>query len=197
MQRTVRDQRGLLEALVGDGRPLLVFVGLSLVLSGAIALFLAATGHFLPHDVRFLGMTVQELCAVGDCEVVRFMMHDRVAFGGSLISIGARYMWMAAFPLRVGEPWAWWLFVVTGVAGFGSFLTYLGYGYLDAWHGVATLLLLPCFVLVRAFPLLSQPAPFQSLLEPSVRVPWGSAFGAGRACLLATAVGTVLGGPRS
>jgi hypothetical protein len=30
--------------------------------------------------------------------------------------------------------------------GFGSFLAYLGYGYLDSWHGVATLALLPVFV---------------------------------------------------
>ena len=36
--------------------------------------------------------------------------------------------------------------------GFVSFLAYLGYGYLDTWHGLATLVLLPCFVLglVRA-----------------------------------------------
>jgi hypothetical protein len=31
-------------------------------------------------------------------------------------------------------------------AGFGSFLAYLGYGYLDTWHGLGTVLLLPVFV---------------------------------------------------
>ena len=31
-------------------------------------------------------------------------------------------------------------------AGFLSFLAYLGYGYLDTWHGAATLALLPLFV---------------------------------------------------
>jgi len=39
-----RDERGLLQALVGDGRSLLIFTGLTLVLSGGFALFLAATG---------------------------------------------------------------------------------------------------------------------------------------------------------
>ena len=34
---------------------------------------------------------------------------------------------------------------MSGACGFASFLTYVGYGYLDTWHGVATLLLLPCF----------------------------------------------------
>lgn len=48
---------------------------------------------------------------------------------------------MAEFPLRHRQAWSWWLFVITGAIGFGSFLAYLGYGYLDTWHGVATLLI--------------------------------------------------------
>jgi len=38
------------------------------------------------------------------------------------------------------------LIVASGVLGFGSFLTYLGYGYLDTWHGTASLVLLPAFL---------------------------------------------------
>lgn len=53
--------------------------------------------------------------------------------------------WLAALPLRDGARWAWQTFVVSGIAGFLSFLAYLGYGYLDTWHGIATLALLPCF----------------------------------------------------
>ena len=138
---------GLLAGLVGNGRPLLTFTGLSLILFGGFALFLAATGHFLPHDARFLGMSAAELCAIQDCRILRFMIHDRVAFGGSLIAIGVLYLWLAEFPLRRGEAWAWWVFVITGLLGFGSILAYLGYGYLDIWHGVATLTLLPIFAL--------------------------------------------------
>ena len=196
MQETTQDERGLLEALVGDGRPLLIFTGLSLVLSGAFALFLSATGHFLPHDIQFLGMTAEELCAIKNCRVVHFMFHDRVAFGGALIAIGALYMWLAEFPLRRGEAWAWWLLAASGTLGFGSFLAYLGYGYLDTWHGVATLLLLPCFIggLWRARRILRAPTDVRALFKPSLRVEWRSRFGVGRACLLATAVGMVLGG---
>ncbi len=58
------DQRSFLQALLGDGRPLLIFTGLSLVLSGAFALFLASTGHFLPHDIQFLGMSAEQLCGI-------------------------------------------------------------------------------------------------------------------------------------
>lgn len=196
MNEIAGDDRGILQALLGDGRPLLSFIGLSLVLSGAFALFLSITGQFLPHDVQFLGMSAEQLCAIQGCRIVHFMFHDRVSFGGTLMAVGALYMWLAGFPLRRGEAWSWWLFIVSGIIGFGSFLAYLGYGYLDTWHGIATLFLLPCFILglVRSYTFLSKPVPIRSLLKPSVSVPWKSLFGFGRLCLLATAVGMILGG---
>ena len=75
------DDRGLFDALIDDGRPLLSLTGLGLILSGCFALFLSATGHFLPHDVAFLGMTAKDLCAINECRIVHFMVHDRVSFG--------------------------------------------------------------------------------------------------------------------
>lgn len=196
MQRTFPDDRGLLQALIGDGRPFLIFTGLCLVLSGGFALFISATGHFLPHDVQFLGITADQLCALARCRIVHFMFHDRVSFGGALIAIGSLYMWLAEFPLRRGEAWAWWLFVVTGIFGFGSFLAYLGYGYLDTWHGAGTLLLLPFFVvgLVRSYIELPKSASIRTLFKPSVPFSLKSSFGVGRACLLGTALGMVAGG---
>jgi hypothetical protein len=196
MYQSIQDDRGLLQALIGDGRPLLMFTGLCLVLSGSFALFLSATGHFLPHDTQFLDMTARQLCAISECRIVLFMFHDRVAFGGVLIALGFLYMWMAEFPLRHQEVWAWWLFVVTGVTGFGSFLAYLGYGYLDTWHGTATLGLLVCFItgVVRTFFTLPRPVHIHPLFIPSYTGTWTSQFGIGRACLLLTAVGMMVGG---
>lgn len=190
------DDRALWDALLGDGRPLLLFTGLSLVLAGVFALFLSATGHFLPHDVEFLGMLPAQLCEINECRIVHFMFHDRVSFGGALIAIGALYMWLSEFPLRAGQPWAWWLFLVSGIVGFGSFLAYLGYGYLDSWHGVATLGLLPCFVvgLVWSYATLSPPAGPGALLRPSVPFDWRTPFGLGRALLLAASGGLIAGG---
>jgi hypothetical protein len=88
------------------------------------------------------------------------------------------------------------LLAASGILGFGSFLSYLGYGYLDAWHGIATLALLPCFVvgLARAFFLLPRPARPRCLFRPSMQVPWASSFGIGRGCLLSASVGLVAGG---
>lgn len=187
---------GFFETLIGDGRPLLSLAGLCLIFSGAFALFLSATGHFLPHDVEYLGMTAAQLCSLHGCRIVHFMFHDRVAFGGAILAVGLLYLWLAHFPLRRGEAWAWWLFALSGGAGFGSFLAYLGYGYLDTWHGIATLGLLPCFGLGlwRTRRLLAVPKGPGSLLRPSMPLRLRSAAGLGRACLLATALGMVAGG---
>lgn len=192
----MRDDRGFVGTLVGDGRPLLLFTGLCLGLSGLFALFLAATGHFLPHDVQFLGMTPDALCSINECRIVHFMMHDRVSFGGALIAVGALYLWLAEFPLRARQAWAWWLLAASGVAGFGSFLAYLGYGYLDTWHGIATLGLLPLFVfgLARSYFTLPEPGDPRCLLRPAAWAPWSSRLGLGRAFLLVTAVGLIGGG---
>ena len=143
----IDDDPGLLRELIGDGRPALTLTAVMLFLSGAFAIFLSFRREFLPHDVAFLGMTAEALCAIADCRIVRFMFHDRVAFGGTLIAVATLYLWLASFPLRQGDAWAWWAFFVSGVLGFGSFLSYLGYGYFDSWHGTASLALLPVFVI--------------------------------------------------
>jgi hypothetical protein len=142
----MRDDRGILEALLSDGRFLLSLTSFVLVLSGGFAIFQSFTGYFLPQDVHALGFDAQRLAAMANLHVVKFMFHDRVAFGGTLLAIGLAYWYLTEFPMRAGEPWAWWTFCVSGVCGFGSFLCYLSFGYLDNWHGIATLFLLPVYL---------------------------------------------------
>jgi hypothetical protein len=91
-------------------------------------------------------MDADALGHAANAHLTKFMFHDRVAFGGTLLAIGSAYWWLSEFPLRAGQSWAWWAFAVSGLTGFASFLAYLGYGYLDTWHAVATLLLLPVFL---------------------------------------------------
>jgi dihydroorotate dehydrogenase len=128
------------------GWQLCAFTGLVLIGAGLFAIALAATVKLLPYDVTYLGMTMRDLCDRNGCRIVHFLAHDRVSFGGSIISVGALYIGISAGPLRRGAAWAWWTLLVSGVLGFASFLTYLGYGYLDVWHGRATLALLPIFI---------------------------------------------------
>lgn len=181
---------------LGAGPLLVALTGFSLAAAGLFALILAATVKLLPNDIAFLGMTMAQLCERNQCRIVHFMSHDRVAFGGSILSVGMIYVWMALGPLRRGEAWSWWTLLVSGFAGFASFLTYLGTGYLDVWHGWATLALLPCFVfgLALCFPGLGRPRGPGCLLMPGAHAWLWSPAGMGRALLLFTAFGMILGG---
>src|SRR5262249_2187832 len=117
-------------------------------------------------------------------------------FGGSLVAIATLYLWISAFPLREKQAWAWWLLVVSALIGFGSFLCYLGYGYLDSWHGVATLALFPVFILgmVNVYFNLRAVGSIWSLMRPSTRPSWRSVYGVGRYLMLGTAIGLIAGG---
>jgi hypothetical protein len=180
---------GFVRTLVGDGRPLLVLTALSLIAFGAFAMFLAASGRFLPHDIEFLGMTSQQLCSLHGCRIVHFMIHDRLTFGGVLVAIGIVYLWLVEFPLRNGESWAWWALASSGAVGFLSFLAYLGYGYLDTWHGVGTLGMLPLFAGG-----LAKTRALARTAVPATRPDLAAAGERGRALLIAAAIGMVAAG---
>jgi hypothetical protein len=180
---------GFLAHLIGDGRAFFKLIALGLIGAGAFVVFQAATGEFLPHDTAFLGMDAKTLCSLHGCRIVHFMIHDRISFGGVLLAIGVMYLWLAEFPLRRRESWAWWAMVLSGGSGFLSFLAYLGYGYLDTWHGAATLVLAPLFILglLRTRSLREQRiAPLPLDLR--------SHAGRGRALLLASTAGIIAAG---
>jgi hypothetical protein len=143
----VRDERGLLQAALGDGRFLIAITGTSLCLSGGFAILQSISGQLLPHDTHAIGKDAMALLREANAHLTGFMFHDRVAYGGSLLAIGACYLWLAGFPMAIRAAWAWWALLFSGSIGFLAFLTYLGQGYLDTWHGVATLFLLPVFVM--------------------------------------------------
>src|SRR5262245_50303405 len=188
------DRRGLLREFIGDGVPPLELTAAALLFSGAFAVFLSFRREFLPHDVAFLGMTAKDLCAIADCRIVRFMFHDRVSFGGTLIAVAVLYLWLALFPLRQGLAWAWWALLASGILGFGSFLSYLGYGYLDTWHGSATLALLPVFVTGLAFSRPLATVGVAGWLRTEAGRQASASVRLGRWMLLATASGLVLAG---
>jgi hypothetical protein len=197
MTEAARDHdTGLLGPLLADGRPLLTLGAIGLFFAGGFAIFLAAAGQFLPHDVQFLGMTARELCSHDACRIVHFMIHDRVSFGGTLIGLSILYLWLIHFPLRERQAWAWWTLLVSNVAGFASFLTYLGFGYLDTWHGIATLFLLPCFAvgLARIYCTLDRPRGIKSLMRAPIDVAARLRMRHGRRLLLCTAAAMLVAG---
>jgi hypothetical protein len=123
------------------------------------------------------------------------MFHDRVAYGGTLVAIGMGYLWLAAFPMQARAAWTWWALVFSGGIGFLAFLTYLGQGYLDSWHGVATLFLLPVFLLglyrSRPVNLSFRAAWIESGQKEGVSALWGRMLLGGCAVGLILAGGTI------
>lgn len=190
------DRRTLFDALLSDGRFLLIFTSLILILSGLFVIVQSFSGHFLPHDVAYLGLDAQQLSVFNKGTITGFMFHDRISFGGSIIAVGLLYMWLAEFPLKNKEAWAWYLFLFSGIMGFGSFLTYLGYGYFDSWHGMATLLLMPFYIagLVRSYSVIRHNNSFKYIFRASEKINLTSSYGVGKVLLLFASVGFFLAG---
>jgi hypothetical protein len=179
---------GLWSVWIEDGLAPLTLGAVALIAAGLVAWFLATTGQLLPHDVAWLTISADELRAIADGRVIDFMDHDRAAFGGTLIAIGLLYLWLIRFPLVEGQRWAWRTLAVSAAIGFASFLTYLGTGYLDTWHGAGTLALLPMFGLglwyARGRATVHAPSPWPRDRRTTV----------GRGLLLLTGFGMVVGG---
>lgn len=189
------DNRSIFQVITFEGINLLTFAGFILVFSGIFVIVQSFIGEFLPHETQYLGMDAQVLGAINP-KIVNFMFHDRVAFGGTLMSIGILYSWLAEFPLRQKQAWAWWLFCISGILGFASFLTYLGYGYLDTYHGYASLFLIPVYFMgiVKSYQSFSVPPKLSSLKKVQHKPSLKSKAGIGYLFLYLTGIGILLAG---
>ncbi len=190
------EDRSVIGGWLADGKGLLTVAAIGLLMAGLFAWFLAVTGQLLPHDLAWLSITEQELRQIADGRLLHFMGHDRAAFGGTLVAVAVLDLWLIRVPLGAGRAWAWWTLTLAGGIGFLSFLTYLGTGYLDTWHGVATLVLLPIYVLglARTRGSLVRPTEPRALLIPGVTVRRGSRAWLGRLLLLLAGVGVAVAG---
>jgi dihydroorotate dehydrogenase len=103
---------------------------------GVAYCILSITVTLLPNETSYLGIGVNQLCAIDNCRLVEFMSHGRMSYAGTLMAAGVMLGWLTIGPVRRREPWAWWTMLLAGIAIYGSFLTFLAYGYLDAWHAV-------------------------------------------------------------
>ncbi len=189
------DYRGIFETLFFEGKNLLTFIGIILVFSGIFIIAQSFIGEFLPHDTNYLGMNAQTLRSINP-NIVNFMFHDRISFGGSIISIGTLYIWLSEFPLRLKEEWAWWTFFISGFLGFAGFLTYLGYGYFDSYHGYSSLLLILifCIGLYKSYQSFDKRPSFYSLMSTGNKVNCKTKSGIGYLFIYLTSIGIALGG---
>jgi dihydroorotate dehydrogenase len=124
----------------------LTMLGLGLLICGSAAWLIAAFRVVLPYDEVFAGLTLSQLNAFNP-RLIPFMAHDRVAFAGTLISLGTLYVALAVCGVRTGEVWARRALIISSAVGFLTFLLFLGFGYLDPAHALGTSILLVFFVL--------------------------------------------------
>ena len=74
--------------------------------------------------------------------LLAFMAHDRVSLAGTMIALGAFYIFLSWFGVRRGWHWAKKALLTSAFAGFGSFFLFLGFGYFDPFHAFVTAVLL-------------------------------------------------------
>jgi hypothetical protein len=191
MAMTVRDLEPTPPPDEERADPVMTASAAALLAAGVAVMGVGATGRFLPHDERFLGMSAADLCGRHGCRVVHFMAHDRVSFGGAAAACGLLYLWLVRSPLRRGEGWAWKAVLASAAVGFAGFPAFLAFGYLDTWHAAVTAGLLAAFAAGLAR---TRPSP-DSVRPPGTEPgPPTGAAAAGRACLLAAAAGLIAGG---
>ncbi|MFD0588919.1 hypothetical protein ACFQZE_13030 [Paenibacillus sp. GCM10027627] len=121
-------------------------LGVGMILGGLLAWWIGATKVLLSYDLDFLGMTTEEIHRVNH-HLLHFMSHDRITLAGTMISIGILYYQLAKYGARYGQHWARTALVTSCAVGFSSFFLYLGYGYFDPFHALASAVLLPMFIL--------------------------------------------------
>jgi len=124
----------------------MVLLSIGMMISGALAWFVAATQVVLPYDEAFLGISREDLPAINE-RLLSFMRHDRVTLAGTMITIGIIYGQLAIYGLRNRLHWARQVLLISGSVGFASFFLFLGYGYFDPLHAAIALLLFPLFLL--------------------------------------------------
>jgi dihydroorotate dehydrogenase len=124
----------------------MLLLGLGMIASGLVAAVVAGTRVVLPYDEAFVCLSRAELAAL-NARLLPFMAHDRVTLAATMVSIGVLYVQLTLHALRHGVHWAFKALRASALAGFASFLLFLGYGYFDPLHGLLTLLLLPCYLL--------------------------------------------------
>jgi dihydroorotate dehydrogenase len=121
-------------------------LGLSMIFGGMLALIIAATSVVLPYDIEFLGIGSDHINGINS-RLLPFMSHDRITLAGTMISIGVIYAQLGRYGLSQGLHWSKTALLVSGLAGFGSFFLFLGYGYFDPLHALVAIILLPMFLI--------------------------------------------------
>ncbi|WP_307551559.1 hypothetical protein [Paenibacillus sp. V4I5] len=127
------------------GQCCFVVLGFGLAIGGLTISFVGITTVFVPSDLAYLGLTVQQLDAWND-HIIPLIAHDRAGFGGALFSLAVAITASALWGVNQGESWLWWTFLWGGLPGFtAGLLIHVHIGYMDFIH------LLPVYIAVLLY----------------------------------------------
>ncbi|MDF2682882.1 MAG: hypothetical protein K0R47_4072, partial [Brevibacillus sp.] len=127
------------------GQCCFVVLGFGLAIGGLTISFVGITTVFVPTDLAYLGLTVQQLNAWND-HIIPLIAHDRAGFGGALFSLAVAITASALWGVNQGESWLWWTFLWGGLPGFtAGLLIHVHIGYMDFIH------LLPVYIAVLLY----------------------------------------------
>jgi len=120
-------------------------VGAGLIVTALAAMVIGLMWVVLPYDERFVGLSRSSMAAINP-NLLHFMCHDRVIFASTTLSTGIMFLMLSWFGIRSGHHWAYVAMRASAAVGFGSFLLFLGFHYLDPFHAAVNLSLLPFFI---------------------------------------------------
>ncbi len=103
------------------------------------ALATVATMRVMPHEEAWLEADLHALGTLHhDTSLIGFIVHNRVAFAGTLLAASILYLWLLRGPLRRGEAWGWWCFALSAGPGTLSYLSFVTTGYADPVHALGS-----------------------------------------------------------
>ena len=128
----------------GIGRLLLLATGAGMMAAGATITIVGMTAVFVPQDLRFMGLTAQELQAINP-KLAPLIAHDRAGFGGGLFSAGL--IWFLCVWCGRPSKALWQALLLAGAIGFACaigvhpVIRYMDFTHLvPAYAGVALFL---------------------------------------------------------
>jgi len=89
-----------------------VLQAVGLLCGGATILAVGMSSVFVSTDVAFLGMSAHDFHGF-DRQLVPLIAHDRVTFGGMLLSGGTALLLTTLWSHRAGDRWLWWTYLLT------------------------------------------------------------------------------------
>jgi hypothetical protein len=120
--------------LLSQWGQLMFVVGMGLFLGGLSVVVVGLIGVFVPQDLDYLRTTATALATIHP-RLLPLIAHDRVGFGGALVSNGLAVLLLSLWGFRQGAWWVWLTLVIGGLPGFVAGIgTHFSIGYVDFIH---------------------------------------------------------------